>query len=61
MELLTIEDMAKFFDVKVNTVKCWVQNKTIPKEAIFKIGKKRGTLRFIKSRVEDWINVSLQA
>ena len=61
MELLTLDEMAEFFDVKVNTVKSWVQRKVIPREVIFKVGKKRGTVRFIKSKLEDWINGSLQA
>lgn len=61
MELLTLDEMAEFFDVKVNTVKSWMQRKVIPGEVIFKVGKKRGTVRFIKSKLEDWINGSLQA
>lgn len=61
MELLTIEDVAKFFSVSENTVKCWITRRKIPDGIIFKIGKRKGTVRFIKSRLEEWVaNGSLQ-
>lgn len=56
MELLTYEDVAKMFGVKVNTIKSWLARKQIPKSVIFKIGAKKGTVRFVKSKLEQWIN-----
>lgn len=61
LELLTDEDLARFFKVEKATIITWVNRNKIPKEAIFKLpGTKKGTRRFIKSKIEEWINGCLQ-
>lgn len=62
MELLTYEDVADMFKVEVNTVKSWINRKQMPKSITIKIGSKKGTIRFVKSKLEEWIkNGCLQA
>lgn len=56
MELLTYEDVAEMFQVEVNTIKGWLNRKHMPKSVTIKIGKKKGTIRFVKSKLEEWIN-----
>ena len=58
--LLNVDEVAELFSVKVGTVKSWVSRKQIPQDVIFKIGTGKGTIRFKKSKLEDWINGSLQ-
>jgi transposase len=61
VELLTDEEMSKIFKVDKATIVTWVHRKKIPDEAIFKLPfTKKGTRRFIKSKIEDWINGGLQ-
>jgi len=54
--LLNYEQMAELFSVNENTVRNWVSNKKIPSEAIFKLPGKRSSIRFIRSKIEKWIN-----
>lgn len=61
MELLTDEEVSKMMKVKLETVRTWVHRNVIPSQIIFKVPGSKGTRRFIKSRLEDWINGSLQA
>lgn len=58
--LLTANEVAEMFSVKVGTVKSWVSRGQLPEDVIFKIGSGKGTVRFKKSKLEDWINGSLQ-
>lgn len=61
IELLTDIEMSEIFKVEKQTILTWVNRGKIPKNAIFKLpGTKRGTVRFIRSKIEDWINDSLQ-
>lgn len=61
VELLTDEEMSKIFKVDKATIVTWVHRKKIPNEAIFKLPlTKKGTRRFIKSKIEEWINGGLQ-
>lgn len=61
VELLTDEEMSKIFKVDKATIVTWVHRKKIPDEAIFKLPfTKKGTRRFIKSKIEEWINGGLQ-
>lgn len=52
MELLTIEEVAKMFSVKVHTIRNWIRRGQLPKVAIFKIG---ATVRIRKNELEDFI------
>ena len=54
--LLNYEQMAKLFSVSESTVRSWVIQNKIPDNAIFKMPGKKSVIRFIRSRVEDWIN-----
>lgn len=59
--LLDENDMAKLFNVQPSTIRTWKRRKQIPQEVIFKLpGTEKGTVRFIKSKVEDWVNGKLQ-
>lgn len=58
--LLDVKEVAELFGVKVGTVKSWVSRGHMPEDIIFKIGSGKGTIRFKKSKLEDWINGSLQ-
>lgn len=61
VELLTDEEMSRIFKVDKATIITWVHRKKIPDAAIFKLPcTKKGTRRFIKSKIEEWINGSLQ-
>lgn len=61
IELLTAEEVSKIFKVDINTVRSWVSRDKFPKEVMFKLpGGSRTCMRFIKSRLEDWINGCLQ-
>ncbi len=61
IELLTDVEMSKIFKVEKQTIITWVNRGKIPKNAIFKLpGTKKGTIRFIKAKIEDWINGCLQ-
>ena len=56
-ELLTDVGLADMFKVSRSTVRSWQSRGQIPKEVTFKLpGTKRGTVRYIKSKVESWIN-----
>ena len=60
--LLTDEGLAGVFNVSVNTVRSWKHRNQIPEQVIFKLpNTKKGTVRYIKSKVEDWINGCLSA
>lgn len=60
--LLNDEGLANVFSVSVNTVRSWKHRNQIPEQVIFKLpNTKKGTVRYIKSKVEDWINGSLSA
>ena len=52
MELMTIPEVAVYFDVKPHTVRNWIRRKQIPNEAVFKIG---ATVRIKKSVLENFI------
>lgn len=59
-ELLTNEELAAIFKVKKETVRSWKNRNQIPEEVMFKLpGTKKGTVRFIKSKVYEWINGDL--
>lgn len=60
IELLTIEEVSKLFKVDANTISTWVHRNKIPEAVMFKIPGKRTARRFIKNRLEAWINGSLQ-
>lgn len=61
IELLTDEELSKIFKVDKATIITWVHRKKIPGQAIFKLpNSKKGTRRFIKSKIEEWINGGLQ-
>lgn len=53
MELMTVEEVAEFFNVKPHTVRNWMRRGQIPKEAIFKIG---ATVRIRKNQLEEFIS-----
>lgn len=52
MELITIEEVAKMFNVKPHTVRNWIRREQIPRNAIFKIG---ATVRIKRNELEDFI------
>jgi excisionase family DNA binding protein len=52
MELMTVEEVASYFNVKPHTVRNWMRRGEIPKEAIFKIG---ATVRIKKNQLQDFI------
>ena len=55
--LLDENEMAELFKVKPTTIRTWKHRKKIPSEVMFKLpDTEKGTVRFIKSRVEDWVN-----
>ena len=58
MILMNLNDVAEMFKVSIHTVKSWLSNNKIPECCIFVLPNSngRGTRRFIKSRMEDWIN-----
>ena len=71
VELVSIEDMAKFFAVSIATFRSWVRKEYLPKDSYFLIGK---TYRFDKPKVisallnneelkykgkEDWSTVAV--
>lgn len=59
-ELLTNEELAGIFKVKKETVRSWKNRNQIPEEVMFKLpGTKKGTVRFIRSKVMEWINGTL--
>ena len=58
--LLDDTDLADVFGVAVSTIRSWKTRGQIPKEVVFKLpGTKKGTIRYIKSKVESWINGKL--
>lgn len=52
MDLMTIDEVAKYFSVKPHTVRNWIRRKQIPASAIFKIG---ATVRIRKNVLESFI------
>ena len=61
-ELLTDVELAEIFKVKKETIRSWKNRKQIPEEVMFKLpGTKKGTVRYIKEKVEMWIKGELQA
>ena len=56
MELMTISEVAGYFDVKPHTIRNWIKRKQIPKEAVFKIG---ATVRIRKNELEKFIFQSI--
>jgi len=52
MELMTIPEVANYFEVKPHTVRNWIRRKQIPREAVFKIG---ATVRIRKNVLEKFI------
>lgn len=60
MELLTANEVAEILKVKESTILTWVNRKQFPEEVMFKFGGKRGSRRFIKDKLEDWIYGCLQ-
>lgn len=52
MELMTIDEVANFFNVKSHTVRNWMRRKQLPKDAIFKIG---ATVRIKRDKLEAFI------
>ena len=57
IELLTTKEVSKLFKVEESTVRTWLNRNKIPEAAIFKLpDTKKGTTRFIKSKLEDWIS-----
>lgn len=62
MELLTMNEVSKIFKVENSTVRTWLNRNKIPPSVIFRLpDTKKGTVRFIKSELEDWISGRLQA
>lgn len=60
-ELLTDVGLADMFKVSRSTVRSWQSRGQIPKEVVFKLpGTKKGTIRYIKSKVCNWINGTLE-
>lgn len=61
LELLTDTEVSELFKVEKETIITWVNRGKIPDKVMFKLpNTKKGTRRFIKSRLEDWINGCLQ-
>lgn len=56
--LLNYKQMAKLFLVEESTVRNWVNKKQIPEDIIFKMPGKKGAIRFIKPKLEEWITKS---
>ena len=59
MDRLLLDDtgLAEVFGVATSTVRSWKSRGQIPEKVIFKLqDTKRGTTRYIKERVDDWIN-----
>ena len=56
-ELLTVEEVSDVFKVQPSTIQSWVTRGIIPEWVMFKVGEKknRGTIRFIKNKLNDWI------
>ena len=52
MELLTVNETAKFLKTKPHTIRNWITRKTIPEELI---KRKFGKIYFIKSEIENYI------
>ena len=50
---MTIEEVAKMFEVKPHTVRNWLRKKQLPKEAVLKIG---ATVRIKKKELENFIS-----
>jgi|GEM_PF-2075810 len=56
LELLTEEEVSKIFKVKKSTINTWYGRDMIPEGIVLKMGTgKKGTKRFIKSKLEEWI------
>ena len=54
--LITDKEFAKLMKVTPMTIRTWVRRKKIPNEIIFKLpDTTKGTTRFIKDRVIQWI------
>lgn len=55
--LLDDNGLAEVFGVATSTVRSWKSRGQIPEQVIFKLpDTKKGTTRYIKERVNDWIN-----
>ncbi|MEI8376955.1 MAG: helix-turn-helix domain-containing protein [bacterium] len=52
MELMTIGEVANYFNVKPHTIRNWIRREQIPPKAIFKIG---ATVRIKKHQLVDFI------
>ena len=56
MLLLTEEEVADLFRVKVSTIQTWTRQGKFPQEVFFKLpNSRRGIKRFIKTKLEEWI------
>lgn len=53
--LLDYKQMAKLFQVNESTIRTWVNRKQIPEDTIFKMPGKKGTIRFVRTKIENWI------
>lgn len=54
--LLTSEQVAEIFQVHPETIKTWLSRGNLPKELTIKIGGGRGTRRFVRTKLEEFIN-----
>lgn len=60
IELLTADEVGAIFKVPRSTIDTWVARKKIPESVMFKLEGKRSPRRFIRSKLEAWIDGSLQ-
>ena len=60
IELMTEDDVSKFFKVEKSTIRTWINRNKFPDEVIFRLpGAKSGTRRFIKAKLEAWVSGTL--
>jgi len=48
-KLLRVDEVARFFDVSERTVRLWLDH------GLLKSGKMHGSLRVLKSSIEEWL------
>ncbi len=53
LQLLTIRQVSELLAAKESTVRTWINRKIFPDDVILRLGN---TVRFRRSKLEEWLN-----
>lgn len=59
-ELMTTEEVAEYLRCSPSTVRTWIKTEQYPSDCYFRVGGKNGPYRWRKSRLDYYLNNSVQ-